>query len=292
MAGRVYEGGRTGNKPPEAKHRQIVRRALAGDAHRSYLRGWSGKMKQKRTNLAYDVFVSYHHSDGVWVQNWLLRRLEEAGLKACVDFRDFQPGAPLIVQMEEAIAQSRFTLLVLSPDYLHSEWAAWEIGLVEAFDPAERQRRVIPLLLRPCELPMRIATLSYVDFTRPSEIEVQLNRLLFGLGVRTPLSPDRSVPTDTMERLPPATKEPREYSRTAIRDLLAAAMSDEELTLLCFDHFRNVYESFTTGMSKPQRIQILLDYCERRARVDELLAVVRMERPYQYERFQHQLEQR
>ena len=33
----------------------------------------------------YDVFISYSHADKAWVHGELLPRLEEAGLKVCID---------------------------------------------------------------------------------------------------------------------------------------------------------------------------------------------------------------
>jgi hypothetical protein len=70
------------------------------------------------------------------------------------------------------------------------------------------------------------------------------------------------------------------------RELLTAAFSDEELTALCFDHFRPVYQDFSTGMSTGQKVQRLLDYCERHDRVDELLRLVQQRNPAQFGRFQ------
>jgi hypothetical protein len=41
------------------------------------------------TRFTYDVLISYSHDDEEWVVGTLLPRLEEAGLRACIDFRDF-----------------------------------------------------------------------------------------------------------------------------------------------------------------------------------------------------------
>jgi hypothetical protein len=241
-------------------------------------------MKQKIDHAKYDVFISYAHQDRRWVQGWLLPRLEGAGVRVCIDTRDFEVGFPVVSSIESAVAQSRFTLLVLSPDYLHNDWVAGEMDLVKAFDSAERQRQVIPLLYRPCMLPTRIAMLSYVDFTRENELEFQLDRLLVALGAKSPIFTDRSTTA------PPAKREPKEYNTAAIRNLLAAAMSDEELTTFCFDVFRPVYEEFSAGMSRLQKIQQLLDYCIRHDRVSELLTAVESTNPYQYDRFRQQFE--
>jgi len=71
----------------------------------------------------------------------------------------------------------------------------------------------------------------------------------------------------------------------AIRDLLTAAFSDEELTTLCFDHFRPVYDNYSSGMSKSQKIQLLLDHCVRHDRVETLLNLVRERNPAQHAHF-------
>jgi hypothetical protein len=80
------------------------------------------------------------------------------------------------------------------------------------------------------------------------------------------------------------------WNTAALRDLLGAAFSNEELTTLCFDHFRPVYEEFAGGMSKGQKIQRLLDYCLRREQVDDLLAAVREANPVQYRRYEEKLQ--
>jgi hypothetical protein len=41
-----------------------------------------------------DVFVSYSHTDTAWVWDWLRPRLEAAGLRVCLDPRDFDVGVP------------------------------------------------------------------------------------------------------------------------------------------------------------------------------------------------------
>jgi hypothetical protein len=45
-----------------------------------------------------------------------------------------------------------------------------------------------------------------------------------------------------------------------IRKYLTKFYSDEELGTLCFDHFRAVYDSFSTGRAKGQKIQDLIEY--------------------------------
>ena len=75
------------------------------------------------------------------------------------------------------------------------------------------------------------------------------------------------------------------WNTAVVRELLSAAFNDQEVTTLCFDHFRPVYEDFSSGMSKGDKVQRLLDYCERHDEVAQLVALVRDANPAQYARF-------
>ncbi len=67
-----------------------------------------------------------------------------------------------------------------------------------------------------------------------------------------------------------------------IRQYLTSAYSDDELGTLCSDFFRDVYEDFAAGMTKAQRIRLLLDYCQHRDQLPNLLAALKRDRPQQY----------
>ena len=83
--------------------------------------------------------------------------------------------------------------------------------------------------------------------------------------------------------------QPTHHNTQAIRDLLITALNDEDLTTLCFDHFRPVYEDLSTGMSTGQKIQRLLDYCARHGYLEELVEHVQERNPVQYAHFRDQL---
>ena len=67
-----------------------------------------------------------------------------------------------------------------------------------------------------------------------------------------------------------------------IRRFLGETFSDEELKTLCFDYFRDVSDEFTTGMTKGQMIQLLIERCVRREMFPNLQAALAAERPDQY----------
>jgi hypothetical protein len=138
-------------------------------------------------DFRYDAFISYSSKDGDWVHNTLLPRLEGEGLRICIDFRDFEIGAPSLVNMENAVERSRKTLLVLTPAWLASEWTDFEALLVQGQDPAGRARRILPLLLKRCpSLPGRLKIFTYLNLTDPAKLDAQMGRLVAAI---------RSAPT-------------------------------------------------------------------------------------------------
>lgn len=87
-------------------------------------------------------------------------------------------------------------------------------------------------------------------------------------------SASQASPTESGDRI--------SWNTATIRELLIAALTDEELTALCFDHFRSVYEQFSTGMSKTDKVQRLLDFCHRFDQVKKLLSLIKERVPAQY----------
>lgn len=134
-------------------------------------------------DFGYDVFISYSSKDKEWVRGELLSTLEDRNLRVIIDFRDFQIGAPTIKEIERAILISRKTLLILTPNYLSSQWTEFENLLLQTLDPPNQERRLVPLLKAPCELPLRIRYLNHINFVDPDECQLAWQRLLTALGV-------------------------------------------------------------------------------------------------------------
>gem|GEM_PF-1038409 len=148
------------------------------------------------TTFDYDVFISYSSADKDWVRGELLTRLERAGLRVCIDFRDFRIGAASAKEMERAIVTSAKTILVLTPHYLASAWAEFENLMLQTLDPANRQARLIPILKEKCDLPLRFQYIVYADFTDATNLDFAwlrlLNAIKSGLG-NPPVSNPQSL---------------------------------------------------------------------------------------------------
>ncbi|MCH8805311.1 MAG: TIR domain-containing protein [Planctomycetes bacterium] len=148
-----------------------------------------------QTEFDYDVFISYSSKDETWVRGELLQRIEQAGLKAFIDFRDFTRGAPSIKECERGVVKCRKTLIVLTPDYLKSGWAEFENIMVQTLDPANESLRLIPLLKVKCKKPLRIGALTHIDFTDGADHDLAWRQLLTALG-----APPEPVPTPEPQR--------------------------------------------------------------------------------------------
>lgn len=148
--------------------------------------------------FAYDVFISYSHRERDWVRGELLPRLERAGLRAFVDFRDFRPGAPSLTEMERGVATCRKTLLVLTPDYIQSGWCEIESVMSQTRDPANRALRLIPILKAGCDTPPRLDALTQIDFTARADTDLAWRRLLMALDAAPAHPADEPVPPDLL----------------------------------------------------------------------------------------------
>ncbi len=83
---------------------------------------------QKRT---YDAFVSYNSSDQRFVLRELMPKLERKPpfYKLCLHFRDFALGAAVAENIVEAIDTSKRTIMLVSKDFLQSDWCQYEFQM-------------------------------------------------------------------------------------------------------------------------------------------------------------------
>jgi hypothetical protein len=131
----------------------------------------------------YDVFISYRHQppDGPWVRDVLVTRLRATGLRVFIDYESFRLGAPLVLEMARGVEQSRYTLAVLSPAYLTSNFAELEGVLAEHLGLELSQRRLLAVRRAPCEPRLGFRARLWLDMTNAEEVERNLPRLVEAL---------------------------------------------------------------------------------------------------------------
>ncbi|CAH2083536.1 unnamed protein product [Euphydryas editha] len=91
----------------------------------------------------YDAFISYAHPDEDFVRNKLIPKLENGrpALKICVHYRDWVVGDYIPEQIARSVDQSRYTIIVLTRNFVNSMWGRMEFRTAHARD------RVILLML-------------------------------------------------------------------------------------------------------------------------------------------------
>ena len=117
----------------------------------------------------YHVFFSYESSDLEWVKE-TVSKLEspEYGFKCSIHERDFHAGKRIIENITDHIRSSEKTVLVLSPDFLQSRWCHFEVELGVVMSMEESKLLVVPVMIRQCQIPDSIKTLTYIDATGDS----------------------------------------------------------------------------------------------------------------------------
>ncbi|MBN1812800.1 MAG: toll/interleukin-1 receptor domain-containing protein [Anaerolineae bacterium] len=132
------------------------------------------------TEYTYDVFISYRHQepDQAWVRSTLVPRLKAEGVRVCVDYECFRLGAPLVLEMARAVEQSRYTLPVLSPAYLTSNFTELENVMAEHLGLEESQRRSIAIMREPCKPRLGMRVRLWLDMTDDGRFEADIAHLV------------------------------------------------------------------------------------------------------------------
>jgi len=139
---------------------------------------WSEALQaeEARGSPAYDVFISHAAEDRAWVEGYLLDAFHQAGVR-CHHEAAFELGTPRIVAFEQAVQQSRRTVLVLSAAYFASPYGQFTDLLAQTFGLESRTWPVIPVRIEDVALPPRLMLLQGLDATDPDEWKVAVQRL-------------------------------------------------------------------------------------------------------------------
>ena len=79
------------------------------------------------------------------------------------------------------------------------------------------------------------------------------------------------------------------YNTAALRDLISAALTEDEFTALAFDYFRPVYNQFAAGQTLGQRVQLLLEHAARSGQMARLAALIQEINPARYREYADRL---
>ncbi len=150
----------------------------------------------EKSGIQYDsdaVFISYSPEDIDWAEDELRPRLEKSGVKV-ITGEDLTGGATVSLNRERAIADTRRTIVVLSPEWVANSWNGFEADMLVHLDPAAIKRKLLPVLLRKSEIPPRIARLTIRDLTDKKRYDSRLAQLIRDVEDAVPPPPRESFP--------------------------------------------------------------------------------------------------
>ena len=108
-----------------------------------------------------DFFISYTSADLTWAE-WIGYVLEEEGFTVIIQAWDFRPGSNFVLEMQKAAAEADRTIMVLSPDYLKSQFTSSEWAAAFAKDPRGLERKLVPIVVRQCSPPGLLSSLVHI----------------------------------------------------------------------------------------------------------------------------------
>lgn len=117
-------------------------------------------------SFTFDVFLSYSSEDRD-VVTALADRLRRDGLRVWFDQWQVRPGDLIPLSIREGLEQSRVLVFCMSKHTFGSDWAQLESGAFHFSDPANRQRRFLPLRLDDVQIPGSLRQFRYIDWRKP-----------------------------------------------------------------------------------------------------------------------------
>ncbi|HLW02283.1 MAG TPA: TIR domain-containing protein [Ktedonobacterales bacterium] len=109
-----------------------------------------------------DFFISYTGTDVDWAI-WIAEQLEAAGYTTIYQARDFNAGGNFVVQMHQAMRQTKRTIAVLSPDYLEARFTLPEWAEAFRRDPTGDYALLVPVRVKHCQTDGILGAIVYID---------------------------------------------------------------------------------------------------------------------------------
>ena len=96
-------------------------------------------------------------------------------MRVWYDEGELRWGDTLLRQLEDALEHSRYYVLVISPDYVSSQWQSFETGVALTRQMSDRSERILPVFIGDLDLsvlPHTIASLTGLDAEKLSIEEI------------------------------------------------------------------------------------------------------------------------
>jgi hypothetical protein len=116
------------------------------------------------------IFISYSSKDRVFV-HVLHEYLKELGYELWIDHSGLDAGDRFDDEIAKELEKSQIVLVILSADAIASNWVKDEIAYAQT-----KQKHILPILYRPCEMPPSLIRLHYINIVNES-VTFALTRL-------------------------------------------------------------------------------------------------------------------
>ncbi|HUT47442.1 MAG TPA: TIR domain-containing protein [Sedimentisphaerales bacterium] len=126
-------------------------------------------------------FFSYSRKDSEFVLK-LAKDLRAASVNLWLDQLDVVGGQHWDSTVEEALRGSKGMIAVLSPESVASENVMDEVSYA-----LDEGKLVVPVLIRSCNIPLRLRRVQYIDFT--ADYDSGFSQLMRALGIEQPAQP-------------------------------------------------------------------------------------------------------
>lgn len=139
------------------------------------------------------IFISYSRIDKAFAQR-LADDLTKREYKVWLDLKNIASGANWDLEVQRGLDNSDTMLVLLSPSSSASQNVADEWSYF-----AEKGKRIIPLMIQPCDVPFRLSRRQRVDFVQ--SYDQGLTDLLRALNEPAPTLSDGKPATDSTRPL-------------------------------------------------------------------------------------------
>lgn len=103
-----------------------------------------------------------------------------------MDYKCFTLGRTILEEMQRAVAESRYTLAVLTPAYLESNFTELENIMAQHLGLEEGQYRLLSVIREECKPDLRMRINLMLDMTDDREFEMNMSRLVDRLRLPPP----------------------------------------------------------------------------------------------------------
>ena len=115
----------------------------------------------------YDAFVSYSDQNREWVLDEFIPNIEKReSINVCLHERDFQVGYGILENIVSCMDRSRCLLLLISENFLLSQWCQFEMNLAQHRLIETRREKLILVLLEDIPTKKQPKTLKYLMRTK------------------------------------------------------------------------------------------------------------------------------